>query len=553
MSLSLKITSYQRLTPSQPSVYHAESDSFTIGRNHENDWAIPDPQRFLSGVHCRIHKEGDDYFITDTSTNGVFLNGSETRLARNESIGLNPGDRFRIGDYEFEVVIEDDVLAGNPDTSNEETMIGMDPFADPFETAGKPPEPDSFSGNDPFEDDDPFSEPVSGGSDIAEDDDFLEDLEKPLSSMGDNPLAGHVSIDSLMGFDDDESDSDEQDSAEKLEQRRTPLREAFKPAGHGASPAPTSKPPKSVKGSSAPDRFQDAFPDEFPDDWDETTGMLKIPEKDDAVESPAGVDFPDNWDETTGLLKASLAPDPPPEPGKASTPPAPTPEPETGKELPPATPAPQKPAAPVEPATPVQRGNAAAAFARGAGLDLNQVAGIEQDVLFEQVGRMLVMFTEGLIQTLGGRTHIKSEFRLDQTMIRPAENNPFKFSTSKTRTLLQLLSKSDPAYKSGVNAIREGFDDVNAHQMAVIAGMEAALQDILARFNPKTLEQRIVSDSILDNILPGGKKAKYWDIFKLLFDEIAGEAEDNFQQLFGREFSRAYEEQLSRLKNTRKE
>jgi type VI secretion system protein len=184
---------------------------------------------------------------------------------------------------------------------------------------------------------------------------------------------------------------------------------------------------------------------------------------------------------------------------------------------------------------------------------LNQVSGFEQDVLFEQVGRMLVMFTEGLIQTLGGRTHIKSEFRLDQTMIRPAENNPFKFSTSKTRTLLQLLSKSDPAYKSGVNAIREGFDDVNAHQIAVVAGMEAALQDILDRFNPNTLEKRLVSDSILDNILPGGKKAKYWDIFRILFDEIAGEAEDNFQQLFGREFSRAYEEQLSRLKNTRKE
>ena len=166
---------------------------------------------------------------------------------------------------------------------------------------------------------------------------------------------------------------------------------------------------------------------------------------------------------------------------------------------------------------------------------------------------MLIGFTEGLIQTLGGRTHIKSEFRLDQTMIRPAENNPFKFSISKTRTLMQLLSKNDPAYKSGINAISEGFDDVNAHQMAVIAGMEAALQDILSRFNPKTLEKRIVSDSILDNILPGGKKAKYWDIFKLLFDEIAGEAEDNFQQLFGKEFSRAYEEQLSRLKKARKE
>src|SRR5210317_749622 len=132
MSLSLKITSYQRLTPSQQATYEAQSDSFTIGRNSDNDWAIPDPQRFLSGKHCRVHKEGNEYYITDTSTNGVFLNGSEERLKRDQPVELNAGDKFRIGDYEFEVLIEDGSLAGNPFTSNEETMTDADPFDDPF-------------------------------------------------------------------------------------------------------------------------------------------------------------------------------------------------------------------------------------------------------------------------------------------------------------------------------------------------------------------------------------------------------------------------------------
>jgi len=544
MSISLKITSYQRLTPSQQSVYKAESDSFTIGRNHENDWAIPDPQRFLSGVHCRIHKDGDKYLITDTSTNGVFLNGSEDRLSKNEPVDLEAGDRFRIGDYEFEVLIEDDSLAGNPFTSNEETMIGADPFGDPFESDSPAAQSDSLSSSDPFGDDDPFAEPEPDESETPQDD-FMEDIDKPLSSLADNPLAGHVSIDSLMGFDDDNPDPEEQESAQKLRQRDTPLRESFKPSGF-STPEKTESPPTSDSDPGGSDSIQSAFPDEFPDNWDETTGMLKIPEHQAPAESDDFGDFPDNWDETTGLVKVPEKPAP-----KADKPPAPeVPEPEPVRKSAP----PKQKQKPVETAAaPAQAGNASAAFARGAGLELSQISAFEQEVLFEQVGRMLVMFTEGLIQTLGARTHIKSEFRLDQTMIRPAENNPFKFSTSKTRTLLQLLSKNDPAYKSGVNAIREGFDDVNAHQMAVIAGMEAALQDILSRFNPKTLEKRIVSDSILDNILPGGKKAKYWDIFKLLFDEIAGEAEDNFQQLFGREFSRAYEEQLSRLKNTRKD
>lgn len=545
MSLSLKITSYQRLTPNQQSVYKAESDSFTIGRNHENDWAIPDPQRFLSGVHCRISKTGDDYFITDTSTNGVFLNGSDARLNRNEPVGLNPGDRFRIGDYEFEVIIEDDSLAGNPLTSDEETMTGADPYDDPFSAPATPAQSDPFAGSDPF-DDDPFADIVPEQHVSAADDDFMSDLEKPLSSLGDNPLAGHVSIDSLMGFDDD-IELEPDDSADKLEQRRTPLREAFKPSGVSAPASPPSAGTAAENDTRGSDSLQDVFPDEFPDDWDETTGMLKIPEADDPFGSSGGVEIPDDWDEATGMFKAH-APEPP-----ARTAPKPKPTPKATPSRPVAKPTPSAPVSQPSVEPTVQSGNAMAAFARGAGLELSQITGFEQDVLFEQVGRMLVSFTEGLIQTLGGRTHIKSEFRLDQTMIRPVENNPFKFSTSKTRTLLQLLSKNDPAYKSGVNAISEGFDDVNAHQIAVIAGMEAALQDILARFNPKTLEKRIVSDSILDNILPGGKKAKYWDIFKLLFDEIAGEAEDNFQQLFGKEFTRAYEEQLSRLKKSRKE
>ena len=547
MSLSLKITSYQRLTPNQQSVYQAESDSFTIGRNHENDWAIPDPQRFLSGVHCRIHKEGDSYFMTDTSTNGVFLNGSEDRLTRNDPVELNAGDKFRIGDYEFEVSMDDESLAGNPFTSNEETMIGADPFGDPFEAADTPSAPDAFSASDPFDDDDPFSDPIPRAPDSDKEDDFLDDIDKPLSSLRDNPLEGHMSIDSLMGF-DDEVDLETPDDAEKLEQRRTPLNEAFKPSPvespSGASPARGG----TAAGRGGSDSIQNAFPDEFPDDWDMTTGILKIPQEPEPAASDNIEDFPDNWDEATGMFIAPVAPEPPK--AKPPEPPAPKPTPKPVEAATPPAPVRQQ-AAVVTPSG--ASGDALNAFARGAGLELSQVSGFEQEVLFEQVGRMLVMFTEGLIQTLGGRTHIKSEFRLDQTMIRPAENNPFKFSTSKTRTLLQLLSKSDPAYKSGVNAIREGFDDVNAHQMAVIAGMEAALQDILDRFNPKALEERIVSDSILDNILPGGKKAKYWDIFKLLFDEIAGEAEDNFQQLFGREFSRAYEERLSRLKKTRKE
>jgi len=466
MPINLKIISYHRLTPGQQEVFQPESDSFTIGRSDENDWAIPDPQRFLSGVHCRIHCEGGHYYITDTSTNGVYLNGSPKRLERDDTVALNHGDKIRIGDYEFEASIEEDSFFSDaPLSGSTETTVESDTVDDPFD--------------DPF--DDPPTNPEPQSSPQAGEDDFQKDINTPLAQLDDSAIGNAISIESLMDLDDLDEGQDDQPSAQSLREKHSPLNEAFTPASHQTD-------------------------DSIPDNWDEATGMLKVPAKESE-----------------------------PEPVERARP-----EPQLAV----------KPAAP-RPVMP--GGDTLAAFARGAGLEPGVFDGMDEAALFEQVGKMMLEFTAGLIQTLSGRTHIKSEFRLDQTMIRPVENNPFKFSTSKSSTLQQLLSKRDPAYMAGIEAIREGFDDVNAHQMAVVAGMEAALQDILKRFNPKVLETRLDSDSILNNILPGGKKAKYWEIFKVLFDEIAGEAEDDFQQLFGRKFSRAYEKQLSRLKNTREE
>ena len=496
MQLSLKIISYHRLNPGQQEIFQPQSDSFTIGRSDENDWAIPDPQRFLSGVHCRIHCEGDHCYLTDTSTNGVFLNGSGTRLERNETVELSQGDKIRIGDYEFEVLIEESFSSASPLADSTETVVETEHADDPF----------GDSHSDPF--DDPFKDPESQEAPQA-DDDYLKDINTPLAHIDDSPIGNAISIERLIDL-DPLDDPDDQPSAASLREKHTPINEAITPSihiSHDETPEQEPEPPSS-DSSDPVNKWKD---------WD----------KESSSSGDAGAGATPQTESTQAATQSELEPEPEPEP---------------------VTPA------RLDPKPVAKPGNETlAAFIRGAGLEPGALDGVDETAFFEQVGKMMLEFTDGLVQTLSGRTHIKSEFRLDQTMIRPVENNPFKFSTSKTGTLQQILSKSNPAYMAGADAIREGFDDVNAHQMAVVAGMEAALQDILKRFNPKKLETRLESDSILDSILPGGKKAKYWDIFKLLFDEIAGEAEDDFQQLFGRKFSRAYEQQLSRLKKSHEE
>jgi type VI secretion system FHA domain protein len=91
------------------------------------------------------------------------------------------------------------------------------------------------------------------------------------------------------------------------------------------------------------------------------------------------------------------------------------------------------------------------------------------------------------------------------------------------------------------------MDDIKAHELAVMAGMQVALKALLDRFDPDNLEKRIEQSSVWDNILPGNRKAKYWELFREHYREIAREAEDDFHGLFGREFSRAYERQAKQV------
>jgi len=86
-----------------------------------------------------------------------------------------------------------------------------------------------------------------------------------------------------------------------------------------------------------------------------------------------------------------------------------------------------------------------------------------------------------------------------------------------------------------------------------VTGMQAALESLIKRFDPERLEKRMAkSASGIGAVFRGGKKATYWDAFTQLYEDIATEAEDDFQALFGKAFAKAYEDQLRSLEGERK-
>lgn len=78
-----------------------------IGRSTDNDWVLPDPDRYVSSHHCKVSFKAGKWLLEDTSTNGVFINGSDSPASLEGPYSLQDGDRLRLGDYEIIVSIDE--------------------------------------------------------------------------------------------------------------------------------------------------------------------------------------------------------------------------------------------------------------------------------------------------------------------------------------------------------------------------------------------------------------------------------------------------------------
>lgn len=79
-----------------------------IGRAADNDWVLPDPERYMSGHHAFVEYRGGQWYLVDTSSNGTYLNGASVPIGRQQVVALSDGDKVRMGDYELLVSVNPD-------------------------------------------------------------------------------------------------------------------------------------------------------------------------------------------------------------------------------------------------------------------------------------------------------------------------------------------------------------------------------------------------------------------------------------------------------------
>jgi FHA domain-containing protein len=458
----------------------------TIGRGENSTLALPDPERFISRTHASISFQAGGFIITDTSTkNPIILNGRQ--MGPGSQARLSDGDQIQLGDYTLEVGLSGRVVPQGPPVEIGTVRGSELPKDDPWAVFKAPP----AGAPDPFAD-------------------LVKPIPPPPAQPAIPPLATGVRPDPLAGLQGREPSIDDvlglkpSGVPDLLGQEIRPTRSPEQPGEIGVlDPLEAlGGVAKRVPPPTVPDHGQEIF----------TPYVPPVAKLDPLLEAKA------EW---------ALPQTPPSVPPSSVEPPA---QPGTG-------------AVPGAGELTLLR-----ALLQGAGIpDSPLLKSLTPDTM-ETIGKLLREAVRGTLDLLRARGLTKSEMRADVTMIMPTDNNPLKFSPSVEAALLHLLAPHVQGFMPPLRAMKNAYDDLRAHELGVLAGMRAALDEVLARFAPEELKRRLSDPTVLDSLLPVNRKAKQWDLFVERYEAVAEEAREDFHAAFGKAFRRAYEAQVKELR-----
>ena len=229
----------------------------------------------------------------------------------------------------------------------------------------------------------------------------------------------------------------------------------------------------------------------------------------------------------------------------ASSPPAPvnasadTPAASVAPAAAPATPAKKAARRTIDGSTDVRE--LAAAFGRGAGLRADTLSITPESM--EHIGALLRATAQGTLALLQSRAMAKRHMRAEGTHIAPRQNNPLKFSPDATEALTRMLQRDpSPGFLDPVAALNDAHRDLLVHQVAMVAGMRAAVFELFSRLGPQAAENAEGPAHGLSRVSML-RAAALWQRHCTQHAQLLENLDDDFEAIFGREFLRAYEAQ----------
>lgn len=579
--IRLNVTTFNGLPVSQPLSAQFDELGGDIGRADTNQLVLPDPERTISRVHARVlFRASSGFGIVDQGSNAISVNGIQ--LGKGREAAIKPGDQIQIGGYVLVVEAASpsgaaadpfaDFFGVAPATALTQPGIRRDlKAADPLGLFGAAPPPAPAT---PPAYAAPPAAPAMGG--IPADWDPFAPVAAPKQAAAPQASAGARALGLDLGagapaplIPDMPVGSGRGaggDSLDVLFGLGAPAPASSNPLAQSLLGEAVAQP--NMAGHADPMQALGMLPaaagQALPDTTSELNRPFLPPTNPTVAPSPAQRPRPlgpsmealnkldpsgtlsgavVSWNDSAGegrtIIRAGKKPE-----GAMPTITAPT----LGAA--PAMPPPPAPvAAPVAAAAtamPADQAALLAAFREGLGIPNLPAGGLTPEFM-RLLGQLIHESARGTVDLLVARAALKREVRAEATMIVAKENNPLKFSPTAEVALGHLLGPTVRGFVEPQRAMRDAFDDLRAHQLAFLAGMRAALEGLLQRFDPAQLESRLTQKSVLSSLLPAARKAQLWSVFQQEYQQIAGELSDDFHQVFGREFLRAYEAQLDAL------
>jgi type VI secretion system FHA domain protein len=469
----------------------------TIGRAPDNDWLIPDP--YVSKQHARITFSDGRFFVEGLGRNPIAIGSANNAIPSSQPTPLRSGDRLFIDRYEILVTAHPGDPPGFARAPTEEDPFGAAVSESPSTPIGDLPATDSLPADTPIPR--PASQtPASlipdvwNGStpDVSGETAELDPLLALEKGEVQSPLPVSAEITPSQGIPENWARS-------ILIQRQAIVeRESAAPQRTVASPSPMQRQPRGSPLAQTPAVSAGSEPTA----------------RSASIASP----LPDS-DTNSGVARSS------------------------------AVQGPHRPA----PESAVRR----SAAASPAGLDLAELlraAGVpERDMSPEvahELGKVLRVVVQGVMEVLQARAEIKSQFRLPVTRVQARENNPLKLSPNVESALHTLLVQHNPGYLPTVQAFEDAFADIRNHQMAMLEGVRVAFNAMLSAFDPQELEKEFERTIKRTGLLGGlSGRSRYWDLYSERFSRFGRHADETFRRLFGEFLAEAYEKQLERLKS----
>ncbi len=439
MPLRLEIISFQRARLGERRIKEFGINGGTIGRSLESDWSLEDSNRYLSGRHAAIDFRSGSYYIIDTSTNGVFVNESDTPIGRTKPQRLFQGDRLRLGEYVMTVHLDDADLDDDLQT---------DSHSDPVDTAMR------------------ASQAGPTGYTLVSEEELgvlaIEEILADDAAAGALKAAAEQAASNLKLVDD--------------ESQPPPAKSSTDPSP--AQPAEARSEPSRAKKTTSTKRSR-------------ASSAKRSDREHKQEQRNAGPDTkPATSDEQTAVY----------------------------------------------------------AFLRGAGLPLREMEASEASLLLHRAGQLIRELAVGLRRSIQLRIDQRNLMRLANTTIQPQNNNLLKFTASLDEALENMFYMDKPEYMPAVDAVRQTFDEILAHERAVLDATHAALLDYLERIAPEEIEQR--SGESKRGLLGAKAEAKYWERYAELYATLAEHAPGQFPQMFAEVFAAAYEREIAKHTGT---